>query len=647
MTIITKQDGKRQLVFDEPRLLRFIQEATKEHPNIEGLEDYTAKVLRTVSSKETYKASQITNLLIMQALDRVGSNPGQDPKWTFVAAYVYLKDLYKQASRNRVYDASSKYGSLYALIRTLTEKGIYTPDLLKHYSKEEIQALEKMIDPERDRLLSYLGVRTLKERYIATDHDKNIYELPQERWLVIAMTLMMLEDKSKRLDLIAESYWALSNLFMTVATPTMANSGKTVGQLSSCFISTPDDDLRSIYDDTVDAALLSKGAGGIGTYYGKVRSRGSNIKHFKGVASGTAPFIRSLESVASAVDQLGTRKGSIAVYQDSWHKDIFLHLDARLNNGDDRFKYKDIFTGICIPDLFMEKVEKREDWYLFDPHEIRQVMGFSLEDYYDEEFGNGTFRRKYQECVDHPLLSRERVSAIEVMKAVMKSQLETGTPYMFYRDEANRMNPNKKYHEDGTAKTSIYCSNLCSEIFQAMSPTTIVEEVIEGDMIITYKKAGDFVVCNLSSISTSKAVGRKGLKESVLPRLIKIQVRMLDNVIDLNETRIPVKQAIITNRKYRAVGLGQSGWHQLLAIRGIKWESEEAVQFSDELNDFISFHTIKASMELSKEKGSYPLFPESDWANGDYFSLRGYDSDEWLWLAEEVRQNGIRNGLIA
>lgn len=189
-------------------------------------------------------------------------------------------------------------------------------------------------------------------------------------------------------------------------------------------------------------------------YIGKVRGIGSSIRGHKGASSGTVPWIRQLNNTATSVDQLGTRQGAIAVYQDVWHRDIRQHLDLKLNNGDERMRAHDIFPGVCIPDIFMEAVEAREDWYLFDPHEVREVMGYSLEDFYDEEYGSGSFREKYAECVNDPRLSKDKVPAIDIMKRIMRSQMETGTPYMFYRDEVNRANPNK--HEG-----MIYSSNLC------------------------------------------------------------------------------------------------------------------------------------------------------------------------------------------
>jgi ribonucleoside-diphosphate reductase alpha chain len=225
---------------------------------------------------------------------------------------------------------------------------------------------------------------------------------------------------------------------------------------------------------------------------------------------------------------------------------------------------------------------------------------------------------------------------MDIMARIMVAQLETGTPYMFYRDEVNRQNPNKR----GEGRTSIYCSNLCTEIAQNMSSTTIVKEYKDEDgNLVIVRKPGEFVVCNLSSINLPKAY-----RANELERLIAIQVRMLDNVIDLNT--IPVGQAELTNQKYRAVGLGTFGWHHLLALQSIHWESEEAVRFADELYEDIAYYTIRASMKLSKEKGAFSQFETSEWASGKYFERRNYTSERWSELKEQVKTNGIRNAWL-
>lgn len=595
------------------------------------MEDYKRKVFNFVEKKEDYAADELVDYLIREAEARTDIHI---PEWEHFAARLYLNKLYKKASKNRFYNDDDKYGSYVGLQESLGERGIYSGNILKNYSKEDLIAAGKLIDPEKDKLFTYNGLYLLATRYLATDSERNVYELPQERWLTIALYLMQNEPKEKRMKLVEEAYWALSNLYMTVATPTLANAGKVGGQLSSCFIDTVDDSLQGIYDSNTDVARVSKHGGGVGAYLGYVRSTGAAIRGVKGASGGVIPWIKQLNNTAVSVDQLGQRKGAIAVYLDVFHKDIESFLDLRLNNGDQRLRAHDVFTAVCIPDIFMEAVERRGEWYLFDPHEVKAKKGWYLQDFYDESKGEGTFREKYEELVADETISKKIVKAIDIMKRIMMSQLETGNPFMFYRDEVNRMNPNK--HEG-----MVYSSNLCTEIMQNMSPTKMIQEIISGDQIVITKQAGDFVVCNLSSVNLGRAVVAE---EGTLERLIEVEVRMLDNVIDLNE--LPVPQATITNQKYRSIGLGTFGWHHLLALKNIAWDSEEAEKYADELYEQINYLAIRASNKLAQEKGAYKVFKGSDWNTGEYFARRNYNSPEWQELAKEVAEKGLRNAYL-
>lgn len=611
-------------------------------------EKYQLNTLEIVERVSGLEESEQYESSLLYALNRISMD---EPNWTFLAANLYLHKLYQHAADNRGFHHDSKHGDFYSLIAYLTSIGIYSDQLLQTYTKEEIEILAKEINPERDELFNYIGIFLLADRYLAKDYEGEIYELPQERFMIIAMTLMMNEQKTKRLSYVKEAYWALSNLYMTVATPTLANAGKSFGQLSSCFIDTVDDSLDGIYLNNWDTARLSKDGGGVGIYLGKVRALGSDIKKFKGNSSGVVPWIRLINDTAVSVDQLGQRQGAIAVYLDVFHKDIMNgFLDLKTNNGDERRKAHDIFTGVSIPDLFMKKLQEVDEtgrsigeWHTFCPYQVKQMMDWKdenglplgLEDFYDESHEK-LFTEKYQAAVNHPLLPRKTYRAMDIMARIMISQLETGTPYMFYRDEVNRQNPNK--HIKGKGRTSIFCSNLCTEITQNMSATTIAKEYTdeEGNLVII-RKPGDFVVCNLSSINLPKAV-----KDQVLAKLIPIQIRMLDNVIDLNT--IMVGQAEVTNKKYRAVGLGTFGWHHLLALEGIHWESEAAVAYSDQLYEEIAYYTIRSSMELAKEKGCYSQFEGSEWQTGRYFERKNYNSTRWSQLKKEVAKYGVRNG---
>ncbi len=620
---------------------RLIEETAQEYKlNIDELMEMMARG----------KESEAIETALHYALNKIAMDA---PDWTFLAARLYLQKLYAEAAENRGYKEDLKYGSFSELVQTLVEKGIYSAELTQAYSRSELDEAAAEIMPERDYIFNYIGLFLLADRYLARDHERRLYELPQERFLVIALQLMKNEKPDVRMSLVKEAYWALSHLYMTVATPTLANAGKSFGQLSSCFIDTVEDSLDGIYLNNWDTARLSKDGGGVGIYYGKLRALGSDIKKFKGNSSGVVPWIRLINDTAVSVDQLGQRQGAIAVYLDVFHKDIMNgFLDLKTNNGDERRKAHDIFTGVCIPDLFMEQLEKVDEngrsigeWHTFCPHEVKSIMGWKdehgnllgLEDFYDEN-DEKYFTEKYMEAVNHPLLPRRTYRAMDIMARVMISQLETGTPYIFYRDEVNRQNPNK--HVNGKGRTSIYCSNLCTEIAQNMSATTIVKEYEdeEGNLVIV-RKPGDFVVCNLSSINLAKAV-----PANVLERLIRIQVRMLDNVIDLNT--ISVGQAEKTNKKYRAIGLGTFGWHHLLALEGIYWESEEAVDFADRLYEDIAYYTIQTSMELAEEKGAYSRFSGSEWETGRYFDRKGYATQRWSELQADIRDKGMRNGWL-
>lgn len=655
MTTVIKDMGKkreRKLPFDESRLISFIEDGLKNFDvDKQTKREYIKKVVRQVKARDEIEAKSIIKLLTQNALvltrdikneeGHVTPEMLKNIAWNKFAAFLLQKELYKRSSKNRSYDCEEKYGDFLGLVVTLTEKGIYTPDILKNYSHEELIKAGKAIIPSRDSLFDFAGLYSMVDRYLVTDFDKSIYELPQERFMIIALHLMMLEEED-RISKVIEMYWALSNLYLTVATPTLTNAGRVSGGLSSCFVLTTEDSLRGIYDDNTDSATFSKFGAGIGIYFGKLRAEGSDIRGHKSASSGIIGWIKQLDNTSISVDQLGQRKGAIAVYLDIWHRDIENFIDLRLNTGDKDLRAYNVFTGLCIPDEFMRQVEKRGDFYLFDPHEVKTVMGFSLEDFYDKkklkpkEVPNKedhAWTYHYYLCVDENRLKKKRIPAIELMKKVMMAQLETGIPYMFYRDTVNRDNPND--HEG-----IIYSSNLCSEISQNMSPSSVEKEEIDweqGKVIIT-KSSGDLVTCNLSSVVINRVV-----KDEVLERVINIQMRALDNVISL--LKVPVPQAQYTNMKYRAVGAGEQGIAALLADSKIMWDSKEATEYISALEERIMMYTIKASALLAKEKGSYPVFEGSKWNTGEWFEERELTLSEWPEV-KELAMNGMRNGYL-
>ena len=553
------------------------------------------------------------------------------PNWEFIASR-----LLNYSFQNNLTNVMNKYGitCLYEKIRYMCDKGLYGDYILTHYSRIEIDEAEGFIVKDRDKLFTYSGLDLLLKRYVIHDHNYVPLETPQEMFMGIALHLCM-NEKIDRMKWVKRTYDMLSRLEVTMATPTMSNARKPYHQLSSCFIDMVPDSLDGIYRSLDNFAKVSKLGGGMGMHFGKVRATGSTIRGFKGAAGGVIRWIRLVNDTAVAVDQLGMRQGAVAVYLDVWHKDLPEFLQLRTNNGDDRMKAHDVFPAVCYPDLFWKLADENIDapWYLMCPHEILAVKGYSLEDYYGEEW-----EKRYYDCVNDSHISKRTVSVKDIVRLVLRSAVETGTPFAFNRDTVNRMNPN------GHAGM-IYCSNLCTEIAQNMAPIEYVStniSVENGDtVLLTTTRPGDFVVCNLASLS----LGNLPLEDDeYMQRTIETAVRALDNVIDLNF--YPLEYAKLTNHKYRSIGLGVSGYHHMLAKRNIKWESEEHLKFVDEVFERINYAAIKADNALAIERGAYKLFDGSDWQNGDYFKKRGYTSEKWKDLQRSVCENGMRNAYL-
>ena len=554
------------------------------------------------------------------------------PAWEMISARILS---YRAEQKIKKQEDEIGIDGFYNKLKYMTSEGLYGEYILQNYAEEEINEAATFIKEERNKLLNYSGLDLLLKRYVIKNYAGKAIERVQEMYLGIALHLAMPEQKENRLMWVHRIYDMLSKLEVTMATPTLSNARKPNHQLSSCFIDTVPDSLDGIYRSLDNFSQVSKFGGGMGMYFGKVRATGGNIRGFKGVAGGVIRWMRLVNDTAVAVDQLGMRQGAVAVYLDVWHKDLPEFLQLRTNNGDDRMKAHDIFPAVCYPDLFWKMADENLDqnWYLFCPNEIMRIKGYCLEDCYGEEW-----ERKYLDCVNDQRLTRRVISIKDIIRLVLRSAVETGTPFTFNRDTVNRANPN---HHKGM----IYCSNLCTEIAQNMAPIETVSKTIEtkdGEtIVVTTTKPGEFVVCNLASLS----LGRLPLedKEQMREKVATV-VRALDNVISPNF--YPVPYAEITNQKYRSIGLGISGYHHALAKRRIKWESEEHLQFMDKVFETINRSAILASSNLAKEKGSYQYFEGSDWQTGLYFDKRGYDSDEWKEVRKTVALQGMRNAYL-
>ena len=593
-------------------------------------EEYSLQLL-LVKFKSFYKENmnfQDALTILAKASNELISK--EAPKWEMISARFLSYEINRRVNQKMV---EYNIENLYDKIHYLTNQGYYGKYILEYYSQVEIEELSDYLDDKRDELFTYSGLELVMKRYLIQDHQHEILEKPQEMFMLISMHLAMKENDKIRWA--KEFYDILSTLKVTMATPTMSNARKPFHQMSSCFIDTVDDSLAGIYKSIDNFAKVSKNGGGMGLYFGKVRANGSSIRGFKGAAGGVIRWIKLVNDTATAVDQLGVRQGAAAVYLDAWHRDLPEFLQLKTNNGDDRMKAHDIFPAVCYPDLFWKLAKNDLDapWYLMCPHEIHEIKGYYLEDYYGD-----IWQQKYYECVEDERITKRVMTVKEIIRLIIKSLVETGTPFTFNRDHVNKMNPNN--HQG-----MIYCSNLCTEIAQNMKAMEILpHEVIEvaGEKIIIEKTVpGDFVVCNLASLT----LGRFDVTDDkILKHTIEVVVRALDNVIDLNYYPIPF--AKITNQKYRAIGLGTSGYHHMLVKLKMSFESDEHLQFIEQLYEKINYFALEASCDLAKEKGSYSLFNGSDFETGAYFIKRRYQSKAWQNLQAKIKENGLRNGYL-
>ena len=582
---------------------------------------------------ESFTKANMNRQESLDALIRAASEltSKEAPDWEIIAArflsYKINLEIAANEERYELFDFKSK-------IKFMVENGLYGAYILESYTSEEINELGNYLDFTRDDIFTYSGLDLLQKRYLITNHEGELLERVQEMFMGIAMHLAIPEKN--KIAFAKRLYDILSSLKATMATPTMTNARKPFNQLSSCFIETVPDTLKGIYRSITNFAEVSKHGGGMGLYFGKVRASGSDIRGFKGVAGGVIRWIRLANDTAVAVDQLGVRQGAVAVYLDIWHKDIPEFLGLRTNNGDDRMKAHDVFPGVCVPDIFWRELRDNieADWYMFDPHEVLVKYGKAIEDTYGDEF-----EEFYKTLIEDKEISKRVMPIKDMARLLIKSWSETGTPFVFNRDLVNRANPNKH-------KGIIYSSNLCTEIAQNMSPSeTISTEITneDGDIVIVNKtKPGDFVECNLASLTLGKIDVNN---QAELEETVRTVVRALDNVIDLNY--YPTPYAEVTNKKYRAIGLGTSGYHHMLVKNDIRWSDEENhAKLVDRVYEDINYYAIKESVEIAKEKGSYQVFEGSDWQTGAYFDDRNYTSERWQELRAELRDKGLRNGYL-
>ena len=604
----------------------------------DGIEDVSASEVVLDAQLQLFdkvKTSEIDQALILSAREKIE----KEPNYSFVASRLLLNNLYKEVFKEGV--DSDVLDLQYRKIFVLNIKKMAKSKRLdKRLLDFDLKKLSKALVLNRDNSIKYLGAQILCDRYFLKENDK-IMEAPQCFWMRVSMGLAINEENKEERAI--EFYNLFSQFLYTSSTPTLFNSGTSHSQLSSCYLNTFDDSIDGIFDGAWQEARKSKFAGGLGLDVTPFRSSGSHIKGTNGVSSGLVPWLKIYNDLLIAVNQGGKRPGAGCAYLEPWHLDYEDFLNLRRNTGDERLRCHDMNTASWIPDIFMRKVEAEEDWYFFDPSECHE-----LHDLFGEKFD-----KKYESyCrrADKGDINNFRViPAKDLWKKMLKVLFETSHPWNTFKDPSNIRYSNQ--HE-GT----VHSSNLCTEILLHTKPS----KYKSGKKI----EIGETAVCNLGSVNLKNHIRElqtkqgeliKGVDWTGLAETIKIAVRMLDNVIDINF--YPTEEARNSNTQHRPIGLGMMGLHDVLHILNISFDSDEAVEFNNELFEFYSYHAIKASNELAKERGAYKTFNGSLWSQGvlpiDTFKslmdYRGSENDidfgkkDWSSLRSSVQKHGMRN----
>jgi len=550
----------------------------------------------------------------------------RDPAYSHLAARLLLQKLYKEvigrSTRGDELDRAYREGFVNGIKRGVT-RGSFDQEMLAF----DLPLLAASLKPERDRLFQYLGIQTLYDRYFVRIDDQ-ILELPQAFWMRVSMGLAIQErDRNGRA---LEFYDLISKLLYVPSTPTLFHAGTSHPQLSSCYLTTIQDDLRDIFKSFADNAQLSKWSGGIGNDWSNIRGTGSHIKSTNVESQGVIPFLKIANDVTNAINRSGKRRGATCAYLETWHYDIEEFLDLRKNTGDERRRTHDMNTANWIPDLFMKRVLHDEQWTLFSPNEVPELhnlYGRAFEQKY-EDYERAAARGEMQLFKQMP--------AKQLWRKMLTMLYETGHPWITFKDACNVRSP-----QDHIGV--VHSSNLCTEITLNTS-------------------SDETAVCNLGSINLTRHVrqspdgGPARLDADLLASTVRTAIRMLDNVVDINY--YPTDEAKNSNLRHRPIGLGIMGFQDALYQLDLAYESDGALAFSDEMMEVISFHAIAASCELAQERGAYESFHGSKWQRG-LFPLDTVDLLEqergmrievsrrqrldWPSLKERVRQHGMRN----
>jgi ribonucleoside-diphosphate reductase alpha chain len=623
---VTKRNGKKEPVMLDKILERINQQTYGLDSKWISPFDVAQKVIAGVTPD--IKTSTLDEL----AMETAASLTTKHPDYSVLAARLAITALHKETKKS----FSETVNDLYNYVNPKTGKS--SPIVSKWFNdivQKNADELDSAIVHSRDHNFDYFGFKTLEKSYLLKINGV-VAERPQYMYMRTALQVW-----GENLEKVIETYNTLSEGYYTHATPTLFNSGTTRPQLSSCFLlDTENDSIEGIFNTLKESAQISKNAGGIGISFNKVRAKGTYIAGTNGTSNGIIPFLKIFNETARAVDQGGgKRKGSIAIYMEPWHADIMEFLDLRKNQGKDEIRARDLFLAMWMNDLFMERVDLDEDWSLMCPHECD-----GLNESYGEEFRQ--LYLKYESEGKY----KKVVKAREVWNKILESQIETGTPYILYKDSINE--------KSNQANIGIVrSSNLCAEIVEATGVTKAQTEMLQNKELLDSLGLGEFwgeesvnetAVCNLASIALPKFVNKnKTYNFNKLYEVAYSAIVNLNNVIDVNY--YPSPAAKFSNLLHRPVGLGVQGLADVFFTLGIPYDSEEAKGLNKEIFETIYYASIKASCDLAKEQGTYATYKGSPISEGKFqFDLWGAKpTKRWDWekLREEVKKHGVRNSL--
>jgi ribonucleoside-diphosphate reductase alpha chain len=545
---------------------------------------------------------EIQDNLINCALEMCNEN---EPDWRYVAGRLHIWSWWKDTLASRGYN----YGNYAQTVKNFLEQEKYDRRILT-YSEAQLQEANRWINPDWDLDYDYAGTVLLTTRYLLPE------ELPQEAFLTCALLLAMVEKPENRLNYARQFYQEIASRRISLATPILANLRVPHGSLTSCFIVSIEDNLESIFQEITNTARVSKNGGGVGVNVSRIRATGSSVMGKKNASGGVIPWIKLLNDTAIAVNQGGRRAGAVTVGLDIWHLDVPEFLEMQTENGDQRRKAYDVFPQLVIGDEFMRRVEHKQEWTLVDPYEVKENLGIELASLWGQEFDEAY--RLVEANLERQITLYKKVNARDLFKQIMRSQVETGMPYLAFKDTINRANPNK---HDGY----IPGVNLCTESFSNVSPDKYAH------------------CCNLVSLNLAN------IEAENLESVCSLAVRILDNTIEI--TQPPFADAKQHNERYRTIGVGAMGLADWLAKQKLTYKNLEQISH---LFEDIGYYCTSTSMLLAQERGAYPAFAGSDWSQGlligckpvEWFEEHAHDKPRWRKLAQDIQQFGIRNSHI-